>query len=243
MTEIFKERTMLNYRAKVEYTNLKNPPSKVIKNLAKEAINLFYGGVCVLNHCTNIVATIRENKKAALKIVTVAGFPPVQAYPLIATNPMYQYALGHYNKKEFEHLRNIFNNSDVDELDVVFPMSLYTVGRRKRILWLLRGIKKRFKKPVKVIIELGTIFKKEESLKEICFILEEAGIDFVKTNTGLLPQKFEDLADNLLTLIKCTTLPIKASGGIRTVKQAETLSALGIARIGTSKLVEEDTNG
>lgn len=233
---------MSEYSGKVEYTNLKNPPSKTIKKLTREAINLGYYGVCVLNNCTGIADSVRKSSNVSLKIITVAGFPPVQAYPVIAKNPMYQYALGHYNKKEFAHLENIFSNSDVDELDVVFPMSLYTMGRRKRVLWLLRGIKKRFKKPVKVIIELGTIFKKEESLKEICFILEEAGIDFVKTNTGLIPQKFEDLADNLLTLRKCTTLPIKASGGIRTIRQAETLSALNIARIGTSKLIEEAVN-
>lgn len=230
---------MIEYKQKVELTNLKNPPSKVIKKLTKEAIEKGYCGVCVLDNCTGIVARIRDNANADLKVITVAGFPPVNVYDKVGTNPVYQFALGHYDKREMERIKAICENPSVDELDVVFPMALYYLNRKKRIVWLLRGIKKRFKKPVKVIIELGTLFKKEDNLKEICFLLEAAGVDIVKTNTGLIKQKFEDLADHIQTLIKCTSLPVKASGGIRTVKEAEVLSALGVARIGTSKLSEE----
>ena len=230
---------MIEYKQKIELTNLYNIPSKAIKKLAKEAIEKEYCGVCVLSNSTGIVARVRDNAKADLRVITVAGFPPTNVYDKVGTNPVFQFSLGHYHKAELEKVRAICEDSNVDELDLVFPMSLYYLNRKKRIVWLLRGIKKRFKKPVKVIIELGTLFKKEDNLKEICFLLEEAGIDIVKTNTGLIKQKFEDLADHVQTLLKCTTLPIKASGGIRKVKEAEVLSALGIARIGTSKLSEE----
>jgi deoxyribose-phosphate aldolase len=222
-------------QAKVELTNLNNPKSKVIAQLTKEAISKGYYGVCVLANCIGIADRVRKSSNADIKIITVAGFPPVRAYGKMA-NPTYQLVLGHYTKKELALVKDICNNPNVDELDLVFPMFLYYRGRKKRIEWLLRGIKQRFNKPVKVIIELGTIFKKEENLKEICAILKRAGVDIVKTNTGLIKQDFEDLADHLQTLIKCTRLPIKASGGIRTVKQAEVLSALGVARIGTSCL-------
>lgn len=228
---------MITYKEKVELTNLKNPPSKVIKKLAKAAIAKSYGGVCVLKHCIGIVSKVKKHLNSDIKIVTVAGFPTVSIYSAVASSFDYQIYLGYYNKQELQKIKDICVNPDIDELDLVFPMSLYYLGRKKRIVWLLRGIKNRFKKPVKVIIELGTIFKKEENLKEICFLLEEAGIDIVKTNTGLIKQSFEDLSDHLQTLMKCTTLPIKASGGIRTVKQVEVLSALGVARIGTSELV------
>lgn len=227
-----------NWRQKIEYTNLKSPSAKELKNFVKTADNENYYGVCLLYGNLGIARNIVLNKN--LKLITVAGFPSIWAYDLIKAQPA-KYALrglGMYNQAEIDAIKSITDLNEADELDIVFPFYWYVRGYLLRCTHLIAGIKKLYKKPLKVIIELGTLINGEKNIHEICSIINDSGADFVKTNTGLVNRSFDTLIDKLTMLKSFTDKPIKASGFIRTEKQVKQLIELGVTRIGTSGIKE-----
>jgi deoxyribose-phosphate aldolase len=85
---------------------------------------------------------------------------------------------------------------------------------------------------VKAIIE--TCYLDEKMKRLACKICEQAGVDFVKTSTGIGPQgaTVEDV--ELLRDCLDASIGIKASGGIRTAADAEAMVGAGAVRLGTS---------
>jgi len=226
----------------IEYTNLHGVSSVKIKNLVNIANKENYYGVCIPPGSVPVASKYRNQD---LKIITVAGFPPIHKWLLYRDNkdPRLNFYLGHYTKQEIDKIKYILDNPDVDELDLVFPMLWYASGKFARISTFFKGIKQRFKRPIKVITELGTIFKDPISLFEIVDLLEQSGVDFFKTNTGLIPCDF-NLTSTGIQLVKKLkpNIRIKASGGIRTLSQVKFLMSLGVERIGTSNLINDIPN-
>ncbi len=88
---------------------------------------------------------------------------------------------------------------------------------------------------LKVIIETCALSERE--IIHLCGIVTSAGADFIKTSTGFGSSgaKKEDIL-----LMKAHVGPkvaIKASGGIRTLEDAQALLDLGATRLGASALV------
>jgi deoxyribose-phosphate aldolase len=85
---------------------------------------------------------------------------------------------------------------------------------------------------VKAIIE--TCYLDEKMKRLACKICEQAGVDFVKTSTGIGPQgaTVEDV--ELLRDCLDASIGVKASGGIRTAADAEAMVGAGAVRLGTS---------
>lgn len=90
--------------------------------------------------------------------------------------------------------------------------------------------------PVKVIIETANL--NEEEKVQACKLAEEAGAAFVKTSTGFSAggATVEDI--RLLRKTVGDRLGVKASGGIRTLKDTLDMIAAGATRIGTSRTVQ-----
>lgn len=241
MTESIKKFT---HPEMVEFTNLRSPKSKDIKVLVETANANGYGGVCVNPGCLGVA---KKYKADTVKLVTVFGFPPIYSYPYFKDKRNYSRSLllclGDYNRYEVDNIQDCIQEGIVDELDLVFPIRWFMLDKKIRIVKLLSAVKKKFPGKLKVICELGTIFNDETVLTEILQILNDSGVDFFKTNTGLISQHFSiSLIPALKTLLSAMdksgiNLPIKASGGIRTAVQAEELAALGIKRIGTSSII------
>lgn len=89
---------------------------------------------------------------------------------------------------------------------------------------------------IKVIIEACLLTNEEK--KRICQIAKENGADFIKTSTGFsiggaLP---EDVV--LMKEIAGKDMNVKASGGIRTLADAECMLEAGATRLGTSAGIE-----
>ena len=232
---------------KIELTNIKGLTSRETMLFVGKAILEGYGAVCIPSG--NLAVAAKARMTQDLKLVTVAGFPPVFSYPIFKTankNPQLDLALGLYTHAEIAKIQGIIDGGLADELDLVFPMFWYTRGKLLTITKFLTGIKKRYNRPLKVICELGTIFKNQINLWEIYQILSDSGVDYFKTNTGLLPQDFESLKANLVLLqmmVADTSSPklkLKASGGIRTEAQVNQLIAMGVDRIGTSSITAEE---
>jgi len=232
----------MSYADKIELTNLKSPSAKEIELFVGKANALGYAGVCLQPGTLSIAAKVR---RPDLKLITVAGFPPIAMFPMLM-NPQFSRALaihlGKYNVQEVENIKRIIDTGLADELDLVFPIQWYATGKIKKIYRFLSGVKKRFKKPVKVIGELGTLIKSRINLYEVYCLIADSGADYYKTNTGLLVQDFNTLTvsyQHLQLLISDMGLPrlkMKASGGIRTEEQINALLKLGVDRIGTSSI-------
>ncbi len=88
---------------------------------------------------------------------------------------------------------------------------------------------------VKVIIEAGLLTDKEKIVA--CKLSKEAGADFVKTSTGLFNGAATAKDIELMRRTVGKDMGVKASGGIRTLKQALSLIEAGANRIGTSSAV------
>ncbi len=85
---------------------------------------------------------------------------------------------------------------------------------------------------VKAIIE--TCYLTAPLKKLACKICEHAGVDFVKTSTGCGPKGATAQDVELLRDCLGEYIGVKASGGIRTVRDVELMINAGAARIGTS---------
>jgi len=132
-----------------------------------------------------------------------------------------------------------------DELDMVMAIAAL---KDKNLRHVLDDIKQVVKaatgKTVKVIIE--TCFLTREEKITACKLVIDGGAQFVKTSTGLAGGATEDDV-RLLHETAGKAILVKASGGIRSGRDASTMIRAGAARIGTSSgvaiVTETDLSG
>jgi len=120
------------------------------------------------------------------------------------------------------------------ELDMVLNLGMLKSGRAdeakrdvEAVVHAAPGI------AVKVILESGALDDAEKRLA--CRIVRDAGAAFVKTSTGFHAGGGAAVAD--IRLMRAEVGPafgVKASGGIRTLADAQAMLAAGANRIGTS---------
>lgn len=188
-----------------------------LADLCNIAIKNKYYGVCVNGYNVEFVKRYIARKAVDnINIIAVVGFP-------LGANAL--------NIKVAEAKQVI--NDGADEIDVVINIGEakqgnwdYVKNELSRIVRISKG------RVVKAIIET-CYFDKEELIK-LCKVCLKSKVDYIKTSTGFgtggaTPEVISCIAN--ATLNKCK---IKASGGIRTAKQAEDLIRAGASRIGTS---------
>lgn len=191
-----------------------------IKQVCKEAVDHGFAAVCVPPF---YVAPARQAlEHSSVKLATVIGFP-----------------LGY--SATFAKVEEIKRGIDegADEFDIVINIAAVKNGNwsfvhndidRMVTICHLRA------KQIKVIIE--TALLTEAEILEVCKICNDLEPDYVKTSTGFNgaganPEVVHLLRSNLKDGIK-----IKASGGIRTLKDAQELVEAGADRLGTSRGLE-----
>ncbi|MDD5065151.1 MAG: deoxyribose-phosphate aldolase [Phycisphaerae bacterium] len=128
-----------------------------------------------------------------------------------------------------------------DEVDMVADLAAIIEGDAKNLSNQLLAVLKvcRSMKPavcLKVIIE-ATVLTREQKIFA-CRIADEVGVDFVKTSTGMNPAGGATVEDVKLMKEYAPNCKVKASGGIRTAKQALEMLEAGADRIGTSSGVQ-----
>jgi deoxyribose-phosphate aldolase len=199
----------------IEHTNLK-PESglSVIKNLAFEAVDNNFFGICV-NNC--FVAEAKQFLKgSSVKLVTVVGFP-----------------LGTVDKRAKAYEAELAIKNGADEIDMVINIGALKDQRND---YVLDDIKKVVESSngslIKVIIETG-LLTEEEKIRA-CKIADESVAHFVKTCTGFNPGKATVSDIQLMKSAVNGRLGIKASGGIKDFKSAKELIDAGDTRLGTS---------
>lgn len=136
-----------------------------------------------------------------------------------------------------------------DEIDMVADLASIIEGDRRYLSSQLKAVVKvchsmRPKVVLKVIIESAALSREQKIFA--CQIAQEAGVDFIKTSTGLNPAGGATIEDVKLMKETAVMCRIKAAGGIRTVGDVLAMLEAGAERIGTScgvKIMEDYRTG
>lgn len=200
----------------IEHTNVKPTATPDdIRQLCIEAQLYDFYGVCVNSYYAPYIVSALKNMD--IKAIQVVGFP-----------------FGASMNKHME----IFK--DIDEVDMVLSIGLLKAKVFKPVGRDIKAVvNQAYGKLVKVII--STPFLTKQEIKDAVKLIEDNGAGMVKTCTGyevLRGVSVEDI--NIIS--KNTSLPIKASGGIKDYKTVLELTEAGAVRIGTSsgiKIMEE----
>ncbi|AHK22571.1 deoxyribose-phosphate aldolase [Candidatus Hepatoplasma crinochetorum] len=208
-----------NINEYIDHTLLKRDVlTKEIDQAINDAIKYKFKGLCIAPFW---VSHVQEKlHKNNVLVVTVIGFP---------------YGQQSARTKAFEAKQAIKDGAD--ELDFIINASkLHEKDQDylRKELALLRKITKN--KIIKLIIETGLLNKEEKELATKLGV--EAGFNFIKTSTAVNTSgaTVEDV--KLMKKIIDGRAKIKASGGIRTLNQAEELIKAGADRLGTSNGID-----
>ncbi|KYG77411.1 MULTISPECIES: deoxyribose-phosphate aldolase [Roseivirga] len=204
----------------IEHTALK--PTLVGKDvdlLIAEAKEHRFLGVCVPPFW--VKKTARELADTDIQLVTVIGFP-----------------LG-YNQTEVKELEiKQAIEQGANELDIVMNISAFKDG--------MPWVKIELAKCAHIIHEAGCLMKviietaylTDEEIIKATKLCSEAGTDFVKTSTGFAGAGAKVEHIKLMRENAPSNVGIKASGGIKTLADAQAMINAGADRLGTSSGVE-----
>ena len=188
-----------------------------IKTLCDEAMEFGCATVCIPPAWVKPAA---DYVQGYLKLCTVIGFP--NGYSTTAA-------------KIFETKDAVENGAS--EIDMVLNIGMVKDRKWADLTQEVKGVKAAcLGRPLKVIIETCLLSDMEKV--RLCQLLTKAGADYVKTSTGFSAggATREDVA--LLRENLPEEVAVKASGGIRTLEDAQAFLDLGADRIGASALVE-----
>ncbi len=199
----------------IDHTLLKpEATQKDILKLCEEAKYYKFASVCVNPYWVSFVS--EQLKNTEIKTCSVISFP-LGSEPSELKAQEAAYVIAH-GAGEVDMVINI--GAVKDQNWTVVEKDIQAVVNRKQDAL------------IKVIIE--TCLLTEEEIVKTCIIAREAGADFVKTSTGF-SKKGAIVSD--VALMRKTVgsdLGVKASGGIRTLQDAEKMLAAGASRLGTS---------
>ncbi|MBO6762906.1 MAG: deoxyribose-phosphate aldolase, partial [Roseivirga sp.] len=176
-------------------------------------------GVCVPPFW--VKKTARELADTDIQLVTVIGFP-----------------LG-YNQTEVKELEiKQAIEQGANELDIVMNISAFKDG--------MPWVKIELAKCAHIIHEAGCLMKviietaylTDEEIIKATKLCSEAGTDFVKTSTGFAGAGAKVEHIKLMRENAPSNVGIKASGGIKTLADAQAMINAGADRLGTSSGVE-----
>lgn len=212
----------------IDLTYLKPVTSvKEIESLCKNAKKYHFASLCI-NPCMLTIAK-RFLADSDVKVCSVVGFP-------LGANTT--------ETKVFESKDNV--KKGADEIDVVMNLGALKSGNytfiEKELLIIVNVIRREqmaeYNKHIniKIIIETGNLLKDE--IKKVCKIIEDIGADFIQTSTGYGARGVELDDIRLIREVVTRNIGVKASGGIRTFKDAQALIDAGATRLGTSAGVE-----
>lgn len=204
----------------IDHTNLKPEAKKEdILKLINEAKEHHFASVCVNPTWVDLAA--KELKGTDVKVCTVIGFP-------LGANTM--------ETKAFETKDAI--EKGAEEVDMVINVSKLKDGEYDDVKADISGVVEaaKGKALVKVIIETCLLTNEEKEIA--CNLAKEAGADYVKTSTGFSNggATVEDVA--LMAKTVGQNMGVKASGGVRTKKDATAMIEAGATRLGASSGVE-----
>ena len=196
----------------IDHTILKPEADKAsIEKLCKEALEYNFASVCI--NPTNVELAAKLLKGSEVKVCTVIGFP-------LGANTM--------EVKAFETKDAIAKGAD--EVDMVI-----NIGRLKDKDY------EYVEKDIKAVVDAADKKALTKVIIETCLLTEEekvkaceSGADFVKTSTGFSTGGATPEDIKLMRETVGPDMGVKASGGVRSIEDAEAVIKNGATRIGAS---------
>jgi deoxyribose-phosphate aldolase len=123
-----------------------------------------------------------------------------------------------------------------DEIDMVIDIGAAKEGSFDRVEADIAAVRAAAPAPtvLKVIIESAALT--DDEIVGVCRAAVAARADFVKTSTGFHPSggATVDAVELMYRAVHSDGLAVKASGGVRTLEQAQAMIAAGATRLGVS---------
>lgn len=213
----------------IDHTLLKPDATRdEILKVCEEGVRYGFASVCI-NPIWVREATCAL-RGSGVKVCTVIGFPLGSNAP---------------DTKAYEARRAIFDGAS--ELDMVINIGALRSGDHDLVSRDIRGV-------VEIAHEVGYICKviietallSDDEKVSACLIAKEAGADFVKTSTGFSSGGATAADVALMRRAVGGRMGVKASGGVRDLKQAQEMIRAGATRIGASvgvKIIQEVAGG
>ena len=201
----------------IDHTLLKpDATADQIAQLCFEARKYGFASVCV--NPTHVKLCSDLLKGTQVDVCTVIGFPLGASAPDV---------------KSFEAETALRDGAT--EIDMVINIGAVKARDLELVAKDIRGVVKTAHAAgaiVKVIIETALLDEEEKVIA--CLLSKEAGADFVKTSTGFSGggATVEDIS--LMRRAVGPEMGVKASGGVRDFKDAQSMVAAGATRIGAS---------
>ena len=205
-----------SFAALVDHTLLKPTATRgdVIK-LAHQGIDLGVASVCINPIWVAVVA--QELRGSPVKTCCVAGFPLGSSYADITAREA-----------------RAAIDSGAAEIDMVAPLGWVKSGMWDEVETYVRAVRQATSGAVlKVIVETAALTDAE--VVRTATISANEGADFVKTSTGFHPEG--GATTHAVELLRSTVpddVGVKASGGIRSLDQAQAMLEAGATRLGLS---------
>lgn len=200
----------------IDHTLLKPEATEdQIRQLCQEAASYCFASVCINPVWIELCAKLL--RRSGVKVCTVIGFP------LGADTS---------ETKAFE-TRNAIGKG-ANEVDMVINVGLIKSWEYKRVKDDIRSVVRATRPNILVKVILETCLLTDEEKVKACELAVEAGADFVKTSTGFSSggATLEDIA--LMRKVVGPDIGVKASGGVRSFKDAEAMIKVGATRLGAS---------
>lgn len=217
---------MENLNKYIDHTVLKaDTKPETVEKLCLDAKKYDFMSVCVNSAYVPLAKNLLKGTN--VKVCTVVGFPLGMMLP---------------EAKAYE--AELAIKMGAEEVDMVINVGMLKAHHDKYVEDEIRLIKHACGDVLlKVIIE--TCLLTEEEKVRACNLAKAAGADYVKTSTGFSTggATVEDIA--LMRKTVGPNMGVKASGGVRTYKDAIAMIEAGASRIGASdgvKIVEEGSN-
>ncbi|MFN7249445.1 MAG: deoxyribose-phosphate aldolase [Anaerobacillus sp.] len=207
---------MTNLAKMIDHTALKADTTKAqIEALCAEAKEYNFASVCV--NPTWVKTAAELLKDTGVDICTVIGFP------LGANTP---------ETKAFETHDAI--NNGATEVDMVINVAALKAGDDELVERDIRAVVEAAKGKALTKVIFETCLLTKEEIERACRLSVQAGADFVKTSTGFSTggATVEDIA--LMRKAVGPNVGVKASGGVRSLADAQAMIAAGATRIGAS---------
>ena len=207
--------------ALIDHTILKADATRadVIK-VCREARQYGFASVCVNPYWVPLVKA--ELQGSPVKVCTVVGFP------LGATST---------EAKVCETATAL--RSGAQEIDMVINVGALRSGDQEAVKIDIQQVVKTAHEAraiVKVILETALLNDSEKAVAST--LAKLAGADFVKTSTGFSTAGATAHDVALMRSVVGPDMGVKASGGIRTLQDLQTMAAAGASRIGASASVK-----
>lgn len=212
----------------IDHTALKAETTETdVQNLCEEARRFCFASVCINPAYVPVAAKALGGSSVA--VCTVIGFP------LGATTA---------ETKARETEQAVRNGAT--EVDMVLNIGFLKSGRYADVERDIRAVVESARAEsqrggrngrvlVKVILETALLTDEEKVIA--CVLAQNAGADFVKTSTGFSTAGATATDVALMRRVVGDRMGVKASGGIRSVEDAEAMIRSGATRLGASASV------